>query len=303
MEKNKLQVATLLLCAVLLAAVLWQGWRIEKLEQTVERQYAALSNSVNTISGNVSQNVAYLLEDEAKMVESHSLNVVSFDKEKKSLSSDFSLSLKEWDADTKVCALLAVDGETTEYPMTSGAAGVFSARLEFPLNSNAEYVLNAVVKRNGVATREEVASGDFSELLPLHLTSWGGYDPYLKDDWIHFSEGEGFDVTFEQGNYVDLIKQAEFRVYCNDVLIDTIAPKLDEMNNGYAMALETDRKNEMAQDLSYTAALKDRFQLSFFCADSYGLCYEYILGNWTITTNGVEEYYPEVDWPILSWEK
>lgn len=301
MEKNKLQIATIVLCAVLLLAVLWQGQRIAALEKTVREQYSSLWNRVDGISGNVTQNVANLLEEKEKLVEEYALETVAVDKETNCVSADLVFTLKEWSADTKVCALLTADGETTEYPMTPTAGGVFSVQLIFPLNSDAEYGLDAAVERNGVVTREEVACGAFSDLLPPCLTSWGGQVPYFEGERIHFSEG--FDVNFEQENYLELIEQAEFRVYCNDERIDTPAAKLNAMNNGFAMTLEAEYENGTEQDFSYEAALKDRFCLSFFCTDTNGLCYEYVLGNWTITTNGAEEYEPEIEWPILSWEE
>lgn len=301
MEKNKIQIATIILCIVLLAAVLWQGWRIAALEKTVQEQYASLWSRVDGISGNVTQNVANLLDEKEKLIEEYTLEAVAVDKETNCLSADLVFTLKEWSADTKVVALRTVDGETTEYPMTPTAGGAFSVHLTFPLDTALEYALDAAVERNGGVTREEVACGAFSELLPLHLTSWGGSAPYLENDLIHFSDG--FDVGFEQENYLELIEQAEFRVYCNDVLIDTPAAQLSAMNQGFAMTTEADYEKETVQDFTYAAALKDRFCLSFFCTDKNGLCYEYVLGNWTITTNGAEEYEPEIEWPLLSWEE
>lgn len=301
MEKNKLQIATIVLCAVLLLAVLWQGQRIAALEKTVQEQYSSLWSCVNGISGNVTQNVEDLLDESAKLVADYELETTGIARETESISVELTLSLKEWSADTKVCAVLTANGKTMEFPMTSGAGGVFTASMAFPLKDEAEYTLQVLVERAGMVVREELAAFNAAELLPIHLTAWGGHAPYFEGDRIHFSEGA--DVNFEQENYHDLIAQAEFRVYCNDELIDTPAAKLNTMNNGYAMTLEAEYENGTEQDFSYAAALKDRFCLSFFCTDINGLCYEYVLGNWTITTNGVEEYTPEVDWPILSWEE
>lgn len=303
MKKNWMQMTTLVLCAVLLLTVLVQGKQISELERRIGREYSMLSDRVDSINGNIYRSMQSLLEEQAKVVESYALENVSIDAEERLFVADLTAVLKSWSRDTSITLTTAVGEDTYNTPMAGDGSGNFTAEIRLPLEGNDEIRFSLTMESAQQTVREELGSyGEIAQLLPIRVDSWGGSRPELTAaNQIDF--GGGMSVGFEEEGSYDLVEKAEFRIYREGTVISTVKAKGLSDRSGYAMNTEEDYESGTVKEFLYDAALKDRFQLSFCCTDVYGLSYEFGLGAWTITTNGIEEYSPLAEWPILSWEE
>lgn len=300
-KKNRVQVLTLALCAVLLGLNLWQLRRISDLRGQLQSVETNLQTETRRLDERV-QAVQRAAREADALVQDWKIISAEPDRASRSLRAEVSLSLKEWREDTAAELLWIGDGGSVgegSAPLTGDGKGAFTGVLEIPLDRGLlEFGLNLVI-RDGEGQRREnlgVVYGT-DELLPVQCIGWGSGGPYYTRDK---DQNGALTVTGCEAELIGLegrpalpqLSGQAFRLRRNG---DVAAEKT-------AMYGETIGQYT-CEELSSEARIGDEFSLTFFCRDESGLGYEFFLNGWKIDENGIKDAVaPTTDWPRLSWD-
>ena len=285
MRKNMVQIATLVLCVVLLVLNIRQGRKLEEyknqLSAEISNKYSMLYNDLEGISARIERKV----EEDAELVESYELQPTGLVRSSRSLQADVAVTLKEWQPDTAVTLLARLNGEEQNISMVSAGNGDFTCEVELPVEQDCEIWLDAVVTSGGMTRREELGGwSEVSMLLPVQMHSWGGTAPVYKDGVLSVGHHDG-DLEMRDGSPLK-VSDTCYRLYVNGEVVIEEPECLDWI---------------------YVCAEGDEVRLALFCRDEYGLGYEFTLdefvcdedasdrGTGFLTNNGTES-------PILSWD-
>lgn len=293
MEGKKKWNWTVVLCAVLLGANLWQLQRIFDLERTV---WSALNNIEYNIR-NIDQRLSSLsseLESANDLVRDWSY-ATAVNKEKRCLDVEVSVILKEWQAGTAATLLWVNEygnGGEGLLPLSGSGAGSFAGTLKLPLSSlSGGYSLDVVIENGETQRRESLGYlGDMSQLLPIQYNGWGmGMSSYRQG--VFTASGCDVEVYAPSGAAPE-IENAVFRLTKNgEVVEERTAMQGDRM--GSYVCLE---------EWSAECQAGDELMMTFFCRDRDGLGYEFFMEGWRITEEGApEDLAPVRDWPKLTW--
>lgn len=289
MKKNRLQIISLALNVVLLAALVFLGGKVDDLYgETMDRL-----DQVSTELELVQERVGAIREtqrEQTEFVADHRFVPDTVNAETGALDGAMELTLRRWAADTTVDLLATVDGELWTFPMT-GTDGVFTAAVSLPLEGSGELRFEAVITSQGVTVREDVTGYEsLSMLLPLRYAggSWGG--PEYRDGVL---ETEGYDVDIKKQYGTDVLTPV-LRVLKNGVTVQEVPAVISDTTkhsapNKTAYAPDTENGS-----LRVDCADGDTVEIHLICQDGFGLSYDFFVNGWSIKGNGVtERIYPD----------
>ena len=305
MKKNWFVVCSLGLNVVLLLSIGYLNGEIKSVRSALHNDIQALEEVIdNEVSGEIAQ-IRSEMEEARRLHKSYDLHPTGMDSVSRALLADFSLEVKEWQADTAVTLLLERGNGTAtqEIPLSRVRNGVFSAPVALPVEDSSEIRLSASILSGGVTTREELGGwGDISMLLPLQMTSWGGGVPQFQSGKLMLPDQSAGVENMDHAPEKAL--EPEFYVYLNEQRIRTL-PGVEEADYGvYQYRCESITLEE-------TVNVGDKIAVSFACRDPYGLHYEFPLYEWVAEEGSGAEGSPYTaegytvsgsNTPILSWE-
>lgn len=305
MKKNWFVFCSLGLNVVLLLGIGYLNGEIKSLRSALHNEIQALEEVIdNEVSGEIAQ-IRSEMEEARRLHKSYDLHPTGMDSVSRALLVDFSLELKEWQADTAVTLLLERGNGTAtqEIPLSRVRNGTFSAPVALSVENSSEIRLSAAISTGGVTHREELGGwGDISMLLPLQMTSWGGGVPQFQSGKLVLPDQS---AGVEDMNHLPVkALEPEFYVYLNGQRIRTL-PGVEDVDYGvYQYRCEP-------VTLEETVNSGDQISVSFACRDAYGLHYEFPLYDWEASEADGSEGSPYTaegytvsggNSPILTWE-
>ena len=299
MEKRWIPVASLVLNALLLVLLLFQGGRLSALEAAANEGLSRTGDLLSDVT-RLRDEVDALqtqLRDGEKMIADWSLEPMGLDMEERTLLADVVLQLKEWGADSAVDLTVSTSGAETTQDLAVDETGACQGQIAIPLDGNPEMILAAQVTSGGVTAREDLGIWyDIAALLPLRQrgTSFSG-PGYLGG--VLTSQ---VDVCIETEGQARVVDPA-FRIYLNGDLAEEIPAEISQ--GASSSAGDTYAPATPEQKLEAACMPEDTVAVAFFCRDNYGLGYEFAVAKWTVSASGVpatEPDAPEAN-PALTW--
>ena len=292
MEKNRVQMLTLVLCAALLGLDLWQLRQLSDLRN----QLGSVETNLQMESRRLDEQVQAVRRDmksAEELVRSWDYSP-SVNPEKRCLDVEVSAMLKEWGEDT-AAELLWIRENGGEgggsVPLSGDGAGTFAGTLELPLDElRTEYGLYAVIENGGTRRREPLGLlGSGAELLPVRCDAQTGriQAEYMKDVFAVYECGAELHTgSLETEGHV-------FRLRRNGEVAAEQAAEPGDRSDSY-----------FCGKLSAEVRPGDEMALTFFCRDKNGLGYEFLLRSWTAVAERDlwDNSNAWVDWPRLTWE-
>lgn len=295
--KQALTVAMAVLCVMLLVMNGRMARRIDRLEMNLNSMEQEIRRQMSQVENSVGNRIDSALKKKESAVKDWRLEPVGPDAAAKTIRCRVAVDLKEWQADTAVTLYFTVGGDARSLPMTQGENGTFSA--EISLSETAKMPLELKVEiRTGETVRQEEL-GRWSELgtlLPVRLSSWGGSKPqYVAGSLMlgpmHFTVE---DKDYRQAKLDD----TEIRVYRNGEMAMAIAAPAGSQSaagpGGWSYEVVDEVRLDGCKD-------GDTGRLTAVGVDEYGLGYEFILCDWTVTDGKLTQSSPAVS-PILFWK-
>ena len=280
MKKNWIALVSLALNLVLVALVLWQGSRLDTLEQDLWNVQANLLDRQDQVMDEVDA----LRED---------------------VQEGEPVTLKEWGEDTDAALLLELEGQTTEAPLTHGGNGVFTGEAAVPVEENGSLTVTLLADTGGTVTREQAEFVyQLSDLLPVTDGATGTSTPYWEEDTLLLQSGFFFCPYDRDHDYVE-VRDPEFRLYRNGELILEEAAVYHPMSDDipYCYYLREVNEDGLGQTIPVDAQPGDELRLAFACQDQFGLAYEFTVDHWQVLKDDAvdvsldEDFYPTLTWP------
>ena len=296
-KRNWLQAGTVVLCAVLLAAALWQGRRISELERTLSGvQEAVISNADST---------SEQLYDLYSRLEAQRPLVSAFER------TGVRVNAEERTLNIAVSAVLALEEEAVElraYPpgleyrsyLWSGTAvrdgeGRYTGAVVVPLDPDRALEFAAFYYEDGRERGVVLGRVDrMAELLPARLCFAEGSIHYDEDlrrfSWIEW------EFAFEDGSgNAAEAEDLTLRVYRNGALaVENTARKNENEAGNYW---------DGEENVSVSCVPGDRIEFRLSYGDGSGLRYETPIRWWEIGAGPYHagEHMPDDAWPVLTW--
>ena len=303
MKRNWIALASLVLDLVLVALVLWQGSRLDTLEQdlwNVQDNLMDRQDQVMDEMGALRQDI----QEGERLIADCSLEPAGLDPETRSVLLNASVTLKEWGEDTDAALLLELDGQTTEAPLTHAGNGVFTGKAAVPVEGNGRLTVTLLADTGGAVNREQA---DYiyrlSELLPIASWSPGFAELCWEDGALLLPSGFVFTAYDQAYNNIP-VQQPAFRLYRNDAVIFEEAAVESSMSSDYPHCYYLRGVNEdgLGETIPVNAQPGDELRLTFVCQDQFGLAYEFAYARWQVYDSAVETVYEDGDvTPILTW--
>lgn len=288
MEKNRVQMLTLVLCAALLGLNLWQGKHLNRLEERISEAQMYVMDDIRSLEAAVSSQAREAEELVRSWEDTPSVNM-----EKRCLDVEVSAALKEWREDTAAELVWEIEngGGSGSVPLTGDGAGTFTATLELPLDGLwTDYGLYTVIRNGETRHRQSLGLlGSAGELLPVQCTSQAGRTQaeYMKDVFTVYECGaELYTGSSETEGHM-------FRLRRGGEIAAEQAAEPGDRSDSY-----------FCGKLSAEVRPGDEMALTFFCRDKNGLGYEFLLRSWTAAAERDlwDNSTAWVDWPRLTWE-
>lgn len=291
MEKNRVQMLTLVLCAALLGLNLWQGKHLNRLEERISEAQMYVMDDIRSLEAAVSSQAREAEELVRSWEDTPSVNM-----EKRCLDVEVSAALKEWREDTAAELVWEIENGGSgsgsgSVPMTGDGAGTFTATLELPLDELwTDYGLYTVIRNGETRHRQSLGLlGSAGELLPVQCTSQAGRTQaeYMKDVFTVYECGaELYTGSSETEGHM-------FRLRRGGEIAAEHAAEPGDRSDSY-----------FCGKLSAEVRPGDEIALTFFCRDKNGLGYEFLLRSWIAVAERDlwDNSTAWVDWPRLTWE-
>lgn len=287
MEKNRVQMLTLVLCAALLGLNLWQGKHLNRLEERISEAQMYVMDDIRSLEAAVSSQAREAEELVRSWEDTPSVNM-----EKRCLDVEVSAALKEWREDTAAELVWEIEnGGSGSVPMAGDGAGTFTATLELPLDELwTDYGLYTIIRNGEIRHRESLGLlGSAGELLPVQCASQAGRTQaeYMKGAFTVYECGaELYMGSPETESHV-------FRLRRNGEIAAEQAAEPGDRSDSY-----------FCGKLSAEVRPGDEMALTFFCRDKNGLGYEFLLRSWTAAAERDlwDNRSAWEDWPRLTWE-
>ena len=303
MKKNWIALVSLALNLVLVALVLWQGSRLDTLEQDLWNVQANLLDRQDQVMDEVDALREDVQEGE-RLIADCALEPAGLDPETRSVLLNASVTLKEWGEDTDAALLLELEGQTTEAPLTHGGNGVFTGEAAVPVEENGSLTVTLLADTGGTVTREQAEFVyQLSDLLPVTDGATGTSTPYWEEDTLLLQSGFSFCPYDRDHDYVE-VRDPEFRLYRNGELILEEAAVYHPMSDDipYCYYLREVNEDGLGQTIPVDAQPGDDLRLAFACQDQFGLAYEFTVDRWQVLDGDVEKVYLDGDrLPTLTW--
>lgn len=302
MEKNGIALASLALNLVLVALVLWQGSRLDTLEQDLRNVQGNLMDRQDQVMDEVDALREDVREGE-RLIADCSLEPAGLDPKARSVLLDASVTLKEWGADTDAALLLELDGQTTQAPLTHAGNGVFTGEAAVPVEGNGSLTVTLLADTAGVTSREQADYiYQLSDLLPIADYATGHMD-LSWEETLQLQSGYMFLAYDREYNNIP-VQQPTFRLYRNDALIFEEAAVEFPMSSDFPYCYYLREVNEdgLGQTIPVDAQPGDDLRLAFACQDQFGLAYEFTMDRWQVLDDDVQDVYLHGDrLPTLTW--
>lgn len=303
MKKNWIALASLVLNLVLVALVLYQGSRLDTLEQNLWSVQNNLTDSLDQTMTEVSDLREDIQEGE-RLIADCSLEPAGLDPETRSVLLNASVTLKEWSEDTSAALLLELDGQTTEAPLNHAGDGVFTGAAAVPVEGNGSLTVTLLADIDGVVNREEADYVyQLSELLPIADRSTGTNYLSWEEETLQLLSGYMFAAYDRERNNIP-VQQPTFRLYRNDAMIFEEAAVEIPMSSDfpYCYYLREVNKDGLGETIPVDAQPGDALRLAFACQDQFGLAYEFTMDRWQVLDGDVQDVYLNGDrLPTLTW--
>ena len=303
MKRNWIALASLVLDLVLVALVLWQGRRLDTLEQdlwNVQDNLMDRQDQVMDEMGALRQDV----QEGERLIADCALEPAGLDPETRSVLLNASVTLKAWSADTDATLLLELEGQTTEASLTHGGNGVFTGEAAVPVEENGSLTVTLLADTGGTVTREQAEFVyQLSDLLPVTDGATGTSTPYWEEDTLLLQSGFFFCPYDRDHDYVE-VRDPEFRLYRNGELILEEAAVYHPMSDDipYCYYLREVNEDGLGQTIPVNAQPGDTLRLTFVCQDQFGLEYEFTMDCWQVLKDDAVEVHLDGDrLPILTW--
>ena len=303
MKRNWIALASLVLDLVLVALVLWQGRRLDTLEQdlwNVQDNLMDRQDQVMDEMGALRQDV----QEGERLIADCALEPAGLDPETRSVLLNASVTLKAWSADTTAALLLELDGQTTEAPLTHAGNGVFTGKAAVPVEGNGRLTVTLLADTGGAVNREQA---DYiyrlSELLPIADHASGHMNLSWEEETLQLQSGYMF-LAYDRENNNIPVQQPAFRLYRNDAVIFEEAAVESSMSSDYPHCYYLREVNEdgLGQTIPVNAQPGDTLRLTFVCQDQFGLAYEFTMDCWQVLKDDAVEVHLDGDrLPILTW--
>lgn len=304
MKKNWIALVSLALNLVLVALVLWQGSRLDTLEQDLWNVQANLLDRQDQVMDEVDALREDVQEGE-RLIADCALEPAGLDPETRSVFLNASVTLKEWGEDTDAALLLELEGQTTEAPLTHGGNGVFTGEAAVPVEGNGSLTVTLLADTGGTVTREQAEFVyQLSDLLPVTDGATGTSTPYWEEDTLLLQSGFFFCPYDRDHDYVE-VRDPEFRLYRNGELILEEAAVYHPMSDDipYCYYLREVNEDGLGQTIPVDVQPGDDLRLAFACQDQIGLAYEFTVDHWQVLKDDAvdvsldEDFYPTLTWP------
>ncbi len=276
-KKNRIQVLTLVLCAILLCAVLWQGRELLSLRRTLTEGSEALRGAEERLAA---------LEERQPLASAFEVTGVQVNGEQKTLTAAVSvrLALEEERVEIQACppglayrSYLWQDGAGTA---ERNEEGVYAAELTVPLELDWPLEFTAVWN-GGEETAYLGRVDSIAELLPVRLALAEGAVHYNKEAGMFYWCEWDFEFENGHGELVEVEKPA-LRVYRNGNL---------EAEN----AAVNSSQDTLYADSEETTGLKcvpgDRMEFRLAYGDGSGPQYELPIRRWEVKESWAEERF------------
>ena len=303
MKRNWIALASLVLDLVLVALVLWQGRRLDTLEQdlwNVQDNLMDRQDQVMDEMGALRQDV----QEGERLIADCALEPAGLDPETRSVLLNASVTLKAWSADTTAALLLELDGQTTEAPLTHAGNGVFTGKAAVPVEGNGRLTVTLLADTGGTVTREQAEFVyQLSDLLPVTDGATGTSAPYWEEGTLLLRSGFSFCPYDRDHDYVE-VRDPEFRLYRNGELILEEAAVYHPMSDDIPHCYYLREVNEdgLGQTIPVDAQPGDDLRLAFACQDQFGLAYEFTVDHWQVLKDDVVKVHLDEDrLPTLTW--
>lgn len=254
MKKNWLALVSILLNVVLVVLVVRLNTSLAETKRQLTDRIDWMEQQVERIPGDIYQLTKEALKTAAKQVADYEVQPTGIDAEKRVLTADVVLTLKEWQADTRVTLEADVGGRQTEaeIPVENG---ICRGSIEIPVNQSCEVFLNASITSGGATVREELGGwSDVSMLLPIRVDGSGGSVPYYENGSVVVGSYTAY-LCDPKGQPVENIG-ARYRLYVNDELVI---------------------EDEQCHNWTYPCEPDAVYHLTLACEDAFGLGYEFTL--------------------------
>lgn len=302
MKKNGIALVSLALNLVLVALALWQGSRLDTLEQDLRNVQGNLMDRQDQVMDEVDALREDVREGE-RLIADCSLEPAGLDPKARSVLLDASVTLKEWGADTDAALLLELDGQTTQAPLTHAGNGVFTGEAAVPVEGNGSLTVTLLADTAGVTSREQADYiYQLSDLLPIANYATGHMD-LSWEETLQLQSGYMFLAYDREYNNIP-VQQPTFRLYRNDALIFEEAAVEFPMSSDFPYCYYLREVNEdgLGQTIPVDAQPGDTLQLTFACQDQFGLAYEFTMDRWQVLDDDVQDVYLHGDrLPTLTW--
>ena len=303
MKRNWIALASLVLDLVLVALVLWQGSRLDTLEQdlwNVQDNLMDRQDQVMDEMGALRQDI----QEGERLIADCSLEPAGLDPETRSVLLNASVTLKAWSADTTAALLLELDGQTTDAPLTHAGNGVFTGKAAVPVEENGSLTVTLLADTGGTVTREQAEFVyQLSDLLPVTDGATGTSAPYWEEGTLLLRSGFSFCPYDRDHDYVE-VRDPEFRLYRNGELILEEAAVYHPMSDDIPHCYYLREVNEdgLGQTIPVDVQPGDELRLAFACQDQFGLAYEFTVDHWQVLKDDVVKVHLDEDrLPTLTW--
>lgn len=298
MKRSWMQITSLTLTAVLTAAVFWQGAQLEALEQQLRAGLDELEDVARTEADNAARRVETALREEAGVITDYALVPTGLDKATRTLTVDWTVTLRAWSADTHVQAELPVAGETQSLALTHQGGGVFSAPVSLPVETEGGIGPAVVtVTTGGVSSAESLGGwGSITRLLPVRYSGSGSSGGYTLELQNGNAELGGWDISLEDGNGAAAsVHSPVFRLLQNGEMVQELP--------GQQIREDGTIRYTCADWQPQPCAPGDELAVTFTCTDDFGLTYTFTLRRYRVTEDGLEHINEDSDaYPVLTWE-
>ena len=298
MKKNWMQIATLVLCVLLLFLNISQKKQFDALQERMENRFERLRSNVQDEVKSISSNLAKL-EKANQIVTECTLEPNGIDKETHALQAVASVTLKEWYEDTAVTLLANIGGEELSIPLTADGTGVYTGQLSLPLDGNHAIFLHALVTGGGLTQKETLNTwSELSMLLPVQYNGSGWTGPEYADGIMRSQ----FDINLEGQDRTSVsIQNAEFLTYRNGKLVQTQKAVEDSYSSG-----APDRNyivDTVDNEWSVPCEPGDVIEIRFRCQDEYGLGYDFLFHTWVAEEETVQSRDSDSPALTLYWSE
>lgn len=293
MKRSWMQITSLTLTAVLAVVVFWQGAQLEALEQQLRAGLDELEDVARTEADNAARRVETALREEAEVITDYAMVPTGLDRETRTLTADWTVTLRAWSADTRVQAELPAAEETQTLTLTHQGGGVFSAPVSLPVETESGIGPAVVtVTTGGVSSAESLGGWEsVIQLLPVHCSgSNSGTGIRVQDGAVIL---RSLSASLEDSTGAPAAVQSPvFRLLQNgEVVRDAGAHQ--QASGTYSCA-----------EWELTDCVPgDELAVTFTCTDDFGLTYTFTLRRYRVTEDGLEHINEDSDaYPVLTWE-